>query len=109
MADVDVGNLMTRVPEEEYISPPIDLDGSGKEEVALSWVANLPRGTSLEVFVRAAASGDLLDGESWGGSIKNGVAIESLSRHRYMQFRVRFLSLTGAAQPQLRGIKLLTR
>lgn len=108
MADADAGNLMTRKMEETYVSPPIDL-GDVPREIAVSWQAETPRKTALEVSMRVSNSRESLAKTDWGEPLSNGQKISPKELGRFAQYKVAFQSATGAAQARLLALKIHTR
>ncbi len=108
MADADAGNLMTREMREDYTSPVFSLD-EAPAEVALTWNAETPRGTTVEVLVRGASTKEALRSEKWSAPVKSGKTIPSLAGKSHWQYQVLFRSATGAAQARLLGLSHHTR
>ncbi len=108
MADADPGNLMTRKMVEDYSSPALEVANLGKQ-AAFDWEANEPRGTSLAFDVRGAGTREALEQAPWKENIAKGGEVPELAGQKFVQYRCRFLSKTGAAQARLVSTTLFTK
>ena len=111
----DPGDLYTRRLEEEYVSPPLELPGSGG--VRLIWEGEEPHGARLRFQVRTASGRDGLKAAEWTGPSgagsfyrESGTGIADLDgTRRWAQYRAVFTSPAGGIWPILSAVELKVR
>ena len=111
----DPGDLYTRRLEEKYVSPPLELPGSGG--VRLVWEGEEPHGARLQFQIRTASSRDGLESADWMGPSgagsfyqESGAEIAGLDgTRRWAQYRAVFTSPAGGVWPILSAVELQAR
>ena len=100
---LDIGNLLTRRPEEHYDSPPITIP-AGVRRVRISTDGAMPHGSALGIEARNASGQDELRRSSWVQPV-NGL-IELDPGENLLQYRVILTAGRGGATPYLTGVSL---
>ena len=107
---VDIGNIKNRKNIYIYTSRPYL--SNGKKPSKISWIAEVPKHTSLKFQVRTASSKEGLMKAEWIGSqeagsffTKSGEAIHSVSSN-WIQYRALFDMGNGADTPILSEVKI---
>ena len=107
---VDIGNIKNRKNIYIYTSSPYL--SNGKKPSKISWIAEVPKHTSLKFQVRTASSKENLMKAEWIGSqeagsffTKSGEAIHSVSSN-WIQYRALFDTGNGADTPILSEVKI---
>lgn len=111
MVAFDRGNVLTRQPEEHYVSPPLPLEG---RPARLGWTAEVPADAQLKFQLRWAATESALRDATWTGPHgpatyyeTPGSVLDSVpSSVRWLQYRATFVALYGGASPQLREVNI---
>lgn len=108
---VDLGNIYDRRHEYDYLSAAFDFQG--RKSATLSWRAQTPHGSSVQLQIRTAATKEALQAGSWNGPAGPGSYYEDSSRislsdssHRWIQYRAVLKSPDGAASPALEEVVL---
>jgi hypothetical protein len=113
MAGVDVGNILTRGPEEYYDSPVEELpQGSGLSR--LTWEADIPHKTWVRAQVRVADTREALAQEPFTGPDGSdatwyacGQAVgRSRRQQRYAQYRLALGAVNSISTPRITAVTL---
>lgn len=103
----DIGNIHDRTDRYDYISEPIEGDGS--EWSSLSWKAETPFRTRVEFQVRTAGTRQELDSAEWEGPsgsasvyVRPGALRNATGR--WLQFKATLVSPDDANTPVLRSV-----
>jgi len=108
----DFGNAHTREPNENYISPPYDLDG--RTPTRLSWTAHVPDKTQLRFQLRRAPTELALAEASWTGpdgpqsfyDEPGPILVDPPQPGRWLQYKATFVSLNGSRTPRLEEVRV---
>jgi FG-GAP-like repeat len=114
MSSTDVGNIYTRKLEEYFESEPFDMGPTGQVR-RIEWDADAPKGSSVKMQVRTAATRAELTSGSWLGwdgpetfYSLSGESIRGSRRgDRWIQYRATLGSDYGARWPVLREVRII--
>ena len=110
---LDVGNLYDRSGRCDYVSPPFDA-GPNPSFGGLTWDADTPFRTRVELQVRTAATEAGLQEAGWRGPggrpgyfRQSGEAVgPTPAGHRWIQYKATLVSPNCANTPVLRAVEL---
>ena len=89
-----------------YESAPVDTQMKTPVFETISWTADCPANTYLEIKARSASSSDMSDASDWTsiGVEPTSGGIPSISSQRYIQYRAALYSTDGFSTPKLRDL-----
>jgi hypothetical protein len=98
----DPRNARDRSPVEEYVSPPLAIDGGNA--FTIDWDADVPDGTDLRFDVRHAVDAARLEAVGWT-PVQRTAVIPGSAAGGVLQYRAVFESRTAARSPRLRAVR----
>jgi hypothetical protein len=101
----DLGNLYDRSDREEYVSSPIELPSGSATR--LSWIAETPHGSSVELSLRSAPDAAGLEAAPWIEYARSFSRVSDVHReHHFFQYRVTFRTPGFVGLPVVHAVTL---